>query len=36
LIAIVAINTNALLLHDDGDFDLIAQQTPLRLAHLGA
>jgi predicted nucleic acid-binding protein len=36
LIAIVAINTNALLLHDDSDFDLIAQQTPLRLAHLGA
>jgi predicted nucleic acid-binding protein len=30
LIAIVAINANALLLHADSDFDLIAQRTALR------
>ena len=29
LIAIVAINANALLLHADSDFDLIAQRTAL-------
>jgi hypothetical protein len=35
LIATVAINANVLLLHADTDFDLIAQRTPLRLAHPG-
>src|SRR5437879_7034003 len=32
LIAVVAINADASLLHSDADFDLIATQTPLRLA----
>lgn len=36
LIATVAINADASLLHADTDFDLIAQRTPLRLAHPGA
>jgi predicted nucleic acid-binding protein len=36
LIATVAINANAPLLHADTDFDLIAQRTTLRLAVPGA
>jgi predicted nucleic acid-binding protein len=32
LIAVVAINADASLLHADADFDLIARRTPLRLA----
>jgi predicted nucleic acid-binding protein len=36
LIATVAINANAPLLHADTDFELIAQRTALRLAHPGA
>ena len=35
LIAVVAINADASLLHADGDFDLIAQRTPLRLVAPG-
>ncbi|HEY8864725.1 MAG TPA: PIN domain nuclease [Candidatus Dormibacteraeota bacterium] len=31
LIAVVAINASASLLHADADFDLIAKRTPLRL-----
>jgi predicted nucleic acid-binding protein len=36
LIATVAINADASLLHADSDFDLIAQRTTLRLADTGA
>jgi len=36
LIATVAINANAPLLHADSDFDLIAQRTALRLLDPGA
>jgi predicted nucleic acid-binding protein len=36
LIATVAINADASLLHADSDFDLIAQRTALRLADTGA
>jgi predicted nucleic acid-binding protein len=36
LIAVVAIDANAALLHSDGDFDLIAQWTALRLVRPGA
>jgi predicted nucleic acid-binding protein len=36
LIAVVAINTNALLLHNDSDFEVIARQIPLRVANAGA
>jgi predicted nucleic acid-binding protein len=32
LIAVVAINANASLLHADTDFDLISRRAPLRLA----
>jgi predicted nucleic acid-binding protein len=32
LIAVVAINAKASLLHADADFDIIARQIPLRLA----
>jgi predicted nucleic acid-binding protein len=35
LIATVAINANAPLLHADADFDLIARQTPLQIAPPG-
>lgn len=34
LIAVVAINADASLLHADTDFDLIARGTPLRIATL--
>jgi predicted nucleic acid-binding protein len=35
LIAVVAINADASLLHADADFDLLAMRTPLRLATPG-
>jgi predicted nucleic acid-binding protein len=35
LIATIAINVNAPLLHADSDFELIAQRTPLRLIDPG-